>query len=46
MLKIYNSEQNPAAFVVTLHENQFRNEQVDGEISMDERIVTNDDGDG
>ena len=36
MLKIYNSEQNPAAFVVTLHENQFRNEQVDGEISMDD----------
>jgi len=34
MLKIYNSQQSPASFVVTLHDGQFLNEQVDGEIFM------------
>jgi len=34
-LKIYNSQQSPATFVVTLHEGQFQDEQVDGEVSVD-----------
>jgi len=39
MLKIYTSEQSPATFIVTLHDNQFVGEQVDGDIPVASAFV-------
>lgn len=38
MLKIYNHRQTPASLVVTLHDDQFLNEQVDGDVFVGDNV--------